>query len=297
MKKALLLASVAILVFSAAAFAQTWSVAYFDGTAEVKSTKGWTPLALGDTVAPGASVRVSQGGSLELTRGKARITIIRDGTYSLASLARASEKSGASQTSSTIAQKLQSLTKEKAPATTTTGGVRAAEQGSGGSVTWVEESDETRTQVASLFAEKKYLDAVKVLDSALQGQVASADEQEYRYLMAAAWYGAGQSAKSYRALSGVKADPSAQWYAKYVLLKAQVLVDATDFSGALDVLKPFIDANPAGEPAQIAWLLSSACYKGLNDESAAKTALDTGDQIDPSTETAKLIDQQRKSSD
>jgi tetratricopeptide (TPR) repeat protein len=161
-------------------------------------------------------------------------------------------------------------------------------------VTWVEESDETRTEVASLFAEKKYLDAVKVLDSAMHGSLSSTDEQEYRYLMAAAWYGAGQSARSYRALSDVSADPSAQWYAKYVLLKAQVLVDATDFSGALDVLKPFISAYPSGEPAQVAWLLSSYCSRGLGDTPAAKAALDTGYKLDPSSETAQLIDQERK---
>ena len=294
MKKALFLASVAILIFSTSAFAQAWSVSYFDGTAEVKSAKGWAPLALGDAVAAGASVRVSQSGSLELTRGKARITIIRDGTYDLASLSKASDKSGAGRTSSSISQKLQSLTTEKAATTTTAGGVRGAEQGSGGTVTWVEENDETRTEVASLFAGKKYLDAVKVLDSAMHASPSPADEQEYRYLTAAAWYGAGQSVKSYRALSSVSADPTAHWYAKYVLLKAQVLVDATDFSGALDVLKPFISANPSGEPAQVAWLLSSYCYKGLGDAPAAKTALDTGYQLDPSSETAQLIDQQRK---
>ncbi|HVO37876.1 MAG TPA: hypothetical protein VMV03_02505 [Spirochaetia bacterium] len=292
MKKTLVITSLAILVFCAAAHAQTWSVRYVDGTAEMKSSKGWTALSVGDLVPPAASVRVSQGGSLELNRGTARITIIRDGTYDLAALAKASERSGAASGAGVISQKVQSLTTTK-PAGTAVGGVRAADQGSQASVNWVEESDETRSEVASLFAQKKFLDAVKVLDTAMNGQASAQDEQEYRYLTAAAWYGAGEPAKAWRALSRVSANLDAPWYEHYVLLKAQVLVDAADFSGALEALRPLTE-HSAGETAQAAWLLTFYCQKGLGDASSAKAALESGYQIDPSSDIGKLIDQQRR---
>lgn len=292
MKKTLGFALIFVFLLAASAFAQSYSVTYSDGTVELKTIKGWSAISIGDTVPANASVRVSGSGSLELTRGKARITILKDGTYDVASLARASEKSGAGGVGATIAQKIQSLTTDKSK-TTTVGGVRAAEQGQQ-SVTWAEESDEVRSEVAALIAEKKYLDAVKTLNSALKDTSSQADAEEFRYLTGVAYYGAGRPAKAYRALSKVSADPGAQWYANYILLKAQLLVDSSDFSSALSLLRPFVSANPAGESAQLAYLLTYYCQKGLGNAADAKAALEAGYQIDPATDTAKLIDQQRK---
>jgi len=291
-KKSLAFALVFVCVLAASAFAQSYSVTYSDGTVELKTTQGWTPLSIGDAVPANASVRVSQAGSLELVRGKARITILKDGTYDIASLVRASEKSGASGVGADISQKLQSLTSDKQKSTTV-GGVRAAEQGQQ-SVTWAEESDEVRSEVSSYLAQKKYSEALNTLDDAIKNASSPADEAEFTYLTGVAYYGAGQTAKAYRALAKVTADPSAQWYANYVLLKAQVLADSADFDGALEILQPFISANPSGEPAQIAYLISYYCQKGLGNMADAKAALEAGYQIDPTTETAKLIDQQRK---
>ena len=240
-----------------------------------------------------ASVRISQSGSLELTRGKARITILKDGVYNIATLSRAADQVGSAKLGANISQKLQSLTTEKA-SSTAVGGVRATEQGGQAAVTWADENDEVRSEVASLLAEKKYEEAVKALKKALAESPAAADEQEFTYLTGVAYYGEGQPVRAYRALSKVNPDPSVQWYAKYVLLKAQVLVDSLDFSGALDILQPFVSAYPSGESAQIAWLLTYYCQKGMGNGEAAKTALDSGYQLDPGSETARLIDQQRK---
>ncbi len=292
MKKSLSLALVFAFMLAASAFAQSYSVTYSDGTVELKTTQGWTPLSIGDAVPASASVRISQSGSLEMIRGKARITILKDGTYDIAYLARASEKSGASGVGAAISQKLQSLTSDK-PKSTTVGGVRAAEQGQQ-SVTWAEESDEVRSEVSSSLAQKNYKEALKTLDDAIKNASSPADEAEFTYLTGVAYYGAGQTAKAYHALAKVTADPSAQWYPNYILLKAQTLVDSADFSGALEVLRPFVAANPSGETAQIAYLLTYYCQKGLGNAADAKAALEAGYQIDPKTDTAKLIDQQRK---
>ncbi|MGA2612750.1 MAG: hypothetical protein ABSG38_04785 [Spirochaetia bacterium] len=292
MKKTLGFALIFAFLVAASAFAQTYSVTYSDGTVELKTPKGWSPLSIGDAVPANASVRVSGSGSLELTRGKSRITILKDGTYDISSLARASEKSGAGGVGANIAQKIQSLTSDKSK-TSAVGGVRAAEQGQQ-SVTWAEESDEVRSEVAALIAEKKYFDALKTLNNALKDTSNQADEEEFTYLTGVAYYGAGQPAKAYKALSKVVADPGAQWYANYLLLKAQLLVDSADFPGALSILQPFITANPSGESAQVAYLLTYYCQKGLGNTADAKAALDAGYQIDPATDTAKLIDQQKK---
>ena len=81
MKKSLSLALVFAFMLAASAFAQSYSVTYSDGTVELKTTQGWTPLSIGDAVPASASVRISQSGSLEMIRGKARITILKDEAY------------------------------------------------------------------------------------------------------------------------------------------------------------------------------------------------------------------------
>ncbi len=282
-----LFAAVVVLGVSAQAF----TVTYLDGTVELQTAKGWATVQIGDKVAANATVRISDTGSLELTRGGAKITILKDGTFAVASLA-AGSASGGSGVGSSIAQKLQTLVTEK-PKSSTAGGVRGAQQGAG-DVTWVDENDETRAQVQALLDKKAWKDAMALLQDSIKNASSDADVAEFSYLLGVAYYGAGQEAKAYRTLAKVSADPAAAWYARYVILKAQVLVDTQNYNDALGVLTPFISTYPTGEATQVAYLLSGISQKGLGNKAAAKSAFDSGYQLDASTDTAKLIDQQRK---
>ena len=279
-------------VLAVGAFAQAFTVSYQDGTTEIQSAKGWKALSIGDQVPADATVRLSQDASLELLRGKVKITLLKDGTYSLATLAKATDATGTGGIGGAIAQKLSGLVTEK-PKTSAAGGVRGADQSSN-SVTWVDESDESRTQVQSLLDKKQYADAVKVLNGAIADASTDADQAEFTYLLGVAYYGSGQTARAYRALEKVTATPDVEWYARYIILKAQVLVDSSSFTDALDVLTPFIASYPTGEATQVAWLLTGLSKKGLQDTAGARAAFDTGYNLDASTDTAKLIDQQRK---
>jgi tetratricopeptide (TPR) repeat protein len=292
MRRFLLAAAFAVAV-TAGVSAQAFSVNYVDGIAEVRTAKGWKALSIGDQVTPDASVRISQSGCLELQKGKVRITLLKDGTYDMASLAKASDKAGAVGVGAAIAQKLRSLTTEKSKGGTA-GGVRGAEQGGGGDVTWVDENDETRTEAQSLIDQKKFKEAVTLLNQAINDSNVDADKAELTYLVGIAYYGQGQTARAYRALSTVSPQPDTAWYARYVILKSQVLVDTGYYKDALGLLSQFIGAYPTGEAAQVAYLLTYYCQKGLGDQASARGALEAGYKLDPSTDTAKLIDQQRK---
>jgi tetratricopeptide (TPR) repeat protein len=292
MNKRYILPAVFALVLTAGISAQAFSVSYLDGVAELQAAKVWQALSIGDKVPADASVRISQNGSLELLRGKFKITILKDGVYSMAALAKATEKSGAGGIGSTLSQKLASLTTEKAKATQV-GGVRAGDQGQA-SVMWVDENDETRGKVQALLEEKKFADALNVLDQAIKDSSVETDKAEFTYLMGVAYYGNGQTARAYHALEQISPEPDAAWYARYVILKSQVLVDTSNFKDALAILSPFITAFPTGEATQVAWLLTYYSQKGLGDQASARAALEAGYKLDPSTDTAKLIDQQRK---
>ena len=228
---------------------------------------------------------------MEMLRAKAKITLLKDGVYKMAGLSDAAVAGAGSGVGGAMARKLQTLVTEK-PKTSTAGGVRGAEQGST-SVTWVDENDETRTKVQTLLDAGRYTEAISVLSSAITDASADADAAEFTYLLGVAYYGAGQTAKAWRALAKVAPPADAPWYARFVILKAQVLVDTQNYKDALGVLTPFITAYPAGEATQVAYLLTGLSQKGLGDAAAARAALDAGYQLDASSSTARLIDEQR----
>jgi tetratricopeptide (TPR) repeat protein len=293
MSRRTILAVLFACVLAAGAFAQAFTVNYLDGTVEMQSARGWTSVAIGDKVPADATVRISQAGSLELLRAKTKITLLKDGVYSMASLSAAVGKGVSAGVGSTIAQKLQTLVTEK-PKANAAGGVRGAEQGTA-TVTWVDENDETRTRVEALLEKQRYAEAVSILNDSIKDAGSDVEAAELTYMLGAAYHGQGQTAKSFRALAKVTPQADAPWYARYVILKAQVLVETQNYGDALDLLTPFISAYPTGEATQLAYLLCGLSQDGLGDKGAAKSALDAGFQLDPASDTAKLINQQRGS--
>jgi len=281
-----------LLSIAAAVFAQAFTVNYLDGTVELQQAKTWKALVIGDQVAADATIRVSDGGSVEMQRGKTKITLLKDGTYQMAVLSKSAEKAGSGGVGGAVTQKLQALVTEK-PKSNTAGGVRGAEQGTG-TMTWVDESEETRTRVQAMLDQKKYTEAASTLKDALDESTSDSDNSELEYLLGVAYYGAGQTARAYKALSQVNASADTAWYARYIILKAQVLVDTANYKDAVALLTPFISTYPTGEATQVAYLLTGISQKGLGDGVAAKTAFDAGVKMNPASDTAKLIQDQMK---
>jgi TolA-binding protein len=141
---------------------------------------------------------------------------------------------------------------------------------------------------------KQYTEAASALKEAIDEATSDADTSELQYLLGLAYYGAGQPARAYKALGKVTGSPDAAWYARYVILKAQVLVDTGNFKDAVGFLAPFISTYPTGEATQVAYLLTGISQKGLGDAAAAKSAFDAGLKMNPSSDTARLIQDQSK---
>jgi hypothetical protein len=294
----MLLAAVIALVLATGVFAQAFSVDYLDGTVELKIPKDtagrlWKALVIGDSVATDASLRLGPSSSVELTRGRTRITILKPGIYMVADLSKAKEKASVAAIGPALTQKLTALTTEKAPTSSAVGGTRGTEQGtSTGSVMWIEENDEVRTKVAEYMAGGKYKDAVAELTKAIPDAATDQEEAELQYLLAAAYYGDGETLRAYRTVTKLPTDTEAAYYPRDVLLKAQILVDSLDFGEALALLKPVIAAGQTGETAQMAYLLAGVSQKGMGDLASAKASFNAGYAIDPSTATATLIGRQ-----
>ncbi len=125
----------------------------------------WKTLAIGDTVAPDASLRVGPASSVELTRGAVRLTLLEPNIYQVAELVKAREKLKGTGLARAVAQKASALAQERVKQGTVggsragtdtykgiraevalrlVGGTRAATgDTSGSSPVWVEETGET----------------------------------------------------------------------------------------------------------------------------------------------------------
>jgi tetratricopeptide (TPR) repeat protein len=279
-----------VLLFAAVALlsAEKISIDYLDGTVELKTAKGWALLSIGDTIPTDASVRVSKGGSLELSSGTQRITLLKDGVYAVADLLKAGGKSGKAGIGVALTQKLHSMTAEKEQQGTVAG-ARGAQQGQGADVQWVDENEETRATVNDLFEKGKYADAVSIIKGAIADASTSDERKELSYQLAVAYYGSGKTALAFRTVSKVSPAVTVGYYPDFMILKANILLDSAAYKDGLAVLGEFLKTKPQNSYAQVAYLLSAECSRGLGDEKASAEALKTGYALDPQSETAKQI--------
>ncbi len=294
MKRTILLSIALLAAVAALTFAQALTVDYLDGSVELKTPKGWKALSIGDQVPVDASVRISQGGSLELSRGQRQITLVKDGVYRLAELSRAALKTGATGLGAAFGQKLRALTSEKESTGSTVGAVRGASQGEAEGLLWVDESDDVKKKVEDLLQKGRYAEAAPLASSALADASADSERRQLSYMLATAYFGQGDTVKAYRTVVEVAPDAADPYYADFVILKAQILLSTGDYSDGLALLDPLVASRPKVAYAQAAYLLSALCHRGLGDESSASAALKAGYDLDPQSDTARMISQQMK---
>jgi tetratricopeptide (TPR) repeat protein len=279
-----LLAAAAIVGFS-----QALTVDYLDGNVELKTAKGWKAVAIGDSVPPDASLRITQSGSLELSRGRQKISLVKDGVYAVAELTKSTEKSGSTGLGAAFGQKLKALTEDKGSTSTTVGGVRGAAQGEPEPLMWVDESDDSRKKISELLMDGQYGEAAPMARSALADATDEKEIRELSYLLATAYYGAGQTAKAYKTVSRIQPDSGDPYFYDFAILKAQILLATSQYGDGLAMTKKLLASRPKVAYAQAAYLLSAQCSRALGDEATAKAALKAGYDLDPSSDTAKLI--------
>ncbi len=104
-----------------------------------------------------------------------------------------------------------------------------------------------------------------------------------------AYYGAEKTALAYRTISKVSLDASSTYYADFMILKAEIFLDSFSFKESQAVVSSFLATKPDVKYAQIAYLISGQCSRGLGDDAGAKTAFAAGYKLDPQSETAKTI--------
>ncbi len=272
------------------AAAQALTVTYLDGTVTVQSAKGWRVLDIGSTVPANGHIRVRDGGTVELARGARHISIIRDGDYAVADLLASSAKPGEAGVGVSLAKKLHSVASGNGQTSSAVGGVRGAAQGDNSQgLTWMSDDDETPAKVKALLDKDRYKEAEAEITQALSDAQDDQKKQDLNFLLASAYYGEGESGRAYHTLLTLKDNSTSQYYPDSVILKAQILLDNHAYADGLTVLKDFQAGNPDKDYAQVSWLLSAQCYKGLGDQKSEKDALSAGYALAPQSDTAKQI--------
>ncbi len=272
------------------AAAQGLTVTYLDGTLEVQTAKGWRPLDVGSTIRADARIRVSDSATVELRRGAQHISIIQDGEYAISDLLSGSMRVKSRGMGVSLASKLHSVAYGNGQATNAVGGVRGAAQGDNGQdLTWMGDDEDTSLKVRALLDKQRFKEAETEITQALGNAQDDQKKQDLEYLLASAYYGEGESARAYHTLVSLKDNSASTYYPDSVILKAQILLDNGSYADSLSVLKSFLGSNPDRSYAQVSYLLSALCYKGLGDVQSEKTALSTGYSLDPQSDTAQQI--------
>lgn len=269
-----LLISIAISVLVAAAVgAQSLSVSYVEGDAQVKNGQAWGELVIGESIPAGASVRLGADSYLEIAGGQQTISISQPGTYALRTLITQTRLMKSAGVGSVLSAKLAAFFSSPAPKSSTLG-VRAAKAEDNSGMSWVTSDAGVYIDTAKQYIEThEYQKAIDQLKQAVES--ASTDElPEARYYLGYAYSLAGETREALNQIKGLKPADVASHEADLVVLKGKLLLDTNAFGQ--DVLWLTSNAAVIGSDSDRApayYLLLGLSYHGAGDNANARRNL------------------------
>jgi len=225
---------VAVLSLSAVPLSVSWA----DGKVDVQKGSSWVAVNLGDKLDSSATLRLSQGATVELTDGKRKVSLTAAGTYLLDTLLK--QGAVASKNKASALDKLGKLVDPKASTgSSAVAAVRgAAVEPAKDTVTWMSDS----VDVAAVMEEGRKLvrdgdftaAAAKFDEAVLAGEGEEKDAATY----AEAWSLAADESNA-KAVKLLRSMPSTgTWAGPRALLLARLDID----SGAKDEAKAILTA-------------------------------------------------------
>jgi hypothetical protein len=118
-----------LVFFGTFGFAEEVRVEFIDGFLEVMEESDWVDVETGDMIPPDADIRLDESTIIELALGETKITISREGIYSLADLLKESRARESSQGFTAFLKNSlrTAVGEERGPATAAVLGVRGAD--------------------------------------------------------------------------------------------------------------------------------------------------------------------------
>lgn len=294
MKQRFSLIIILSLLTAITAVAQTITVEYMEGMVEVARKGGWELVNFGDTLALTDKVKVATNSQLELTYGNMRINITRAGTYPLQDLANSQKQVNSWQLGSLIDWKIKQLAgTEEGSMRSTTMGVRGANQSGDKNIEWMYMDDEGEGkadvlgQGEQLLQDAKYKEAILLFEELVKKGVSEEEESYLYYYLAYALASNAQPIPALKYIDKLTVKADHPLFTAVLLLKGRLLIDTLAFKDALDTFNVYLNTGATDDTAQSFLLLSSYCYKGLNNTSEQKKSLTKAEKLNPESAFGK----------
>jgi len=273
-------------------FSQSVLVEYSEGFVEQKTRSGWQEVYIGDELPIESTIRVSENGFAEFSLGDLKISVKEDGVYQLSDLVGSSKQVSSWDLSNLVSTKIKTALTSPGSGQTAVMGVRGAAAESGAEIEWIEAggSAELLQEGLALLEKTRYSEALDVFNEGLSISYGE-EEQLFLYYVGYTQSLDGQFALALNTLERVEVDPQSSYYSDLILLRGRMLIESLAFEEALEFFKTHTNRYPEGDLTQAVLLLSSYCYRGLDDTFQALQVLQRARDLNP--DSALGIEAQR----
>lgn len=285
--------------------AQAVTVLYLEGTVSQRAGEAWTPVAIGDTLAADARVRLEKLALVQLKvagSSVASITLTQPGTYGLATVLASSASLRSTGAVQAAAMAFSRVLKGSGKRVDAVGGVRSEVMPQedfvglleGGPSGFESPAQEAVKTARDLIAQAEYERAISSLRDALPA--ASADEaREVSFYLASAYELAGDARAAMAALKAASPQGGDEWGPDAVLLGARLLEDSFAWEQARDLLlKAAAVLAPDDARAPTYFFLLALAHQGTWEMDKRAAALDRVFALDPTSELGRTAYQMRQ---
>ena len=286
--KRFLVGLIFLTAVSLIAFSEELVVQYIEGFVERSTNSRWEEVYIGDELPLNTTIRVSENGFAEFSLGDLKISVNEDGIYLLSDLVGTSKQVSSWGLGNLVSTKIKTALTSSGSGQTAVMGVRGAAAGGETDIEWIEAggSAELLQEGMALLETARYNEALDIFNEGLSISFGE-EEQLFLYQVGYTQSLKGHSALALNTLERVEVDPQSSYYSDLILLRGRMLIESLSFNEALEFFKSHTNRYPDGDLTQAVLLLSSYCYRGLEDTFQALQVLQSAYELNPDSALGK----------
>ncbi len=287
----MVLSVIMLLAVAVALPALDLSIDYVEGYVDIKDGSDWAALFIGDVITSESVIRLEENSLAEISGPGIKLTLTKPGVYDVNELVGARNEQSRIGLASIIGKKVASVFEER-PDTSQTAvmGVRGAKSENeldwmmGDTVELLESGKEQlrNNEVVAAFATFEEAFDFAEID----------EENEVLFYLGYTSYLMGNTREALGYFNEMlDIDPDVEFFPNLLLLKAQLLAETFAYEDAVEWLGTYEDdVELSPDNLQTAYLIEGVSYKGLENVTAAREALQQAVSIDPSSEVGQAAD-------
>ena len=275
--------SVMLLCVSVVVSGVDLEVDYLEGTLEYrKGSNTWVSASVGDSIPEGLTLRLSDRGFAEISSGSQTVTLTKDGVYESGTLFAAAETKKKS-IRQVLGTKFASLLKKERSSGMTVAAVRGAVGEGDNFITWEDDSIDLLVEGIALYDKGEFVEAMEFFRQASIWESGAVQrEGTFRYALTQQAVGNPRGARE--TLAKLRPEPGDSYIGEYTVTMGTLYLESMEYAQADAVVASYLDANPRGDAAQAAWLLSAMSLDGQGNRAASRDSLRKAVELGPKTD-------------